>query len=96
MICYDTFCYHKNKHMTKKQSSRQRRLHVRHFHFHVGVYMSIAALLVTALKTSHEMVQALYGAPMHTDITNTHMREAETHNAHISLNCARRPTVSGG
>jgi hypothetical protein len=64
-------------------------------HFHIGVYITIAAMLVTILKTSHEMVIALYGAPLHTDITNSHMREAETHNAHINLNFARRPTVSG-
>lgn len=64
-------------------------------HLHVGVYISIAAMLVTVLKTSHEMMQVLYGAPMQTDITNTHMREAETHNSHMSLAIARRPTVSG-
>lgn len=67
-------------------------------HFHLGVYVAVAALLITAMKTSEGMIATLYGGPSHhaSDlISSSHLREAETHIGHAQLSFARPARVSG-
>ncbi len=67
-------------------------------HFHIGLYIAIAALLVTAMKSSQGMVAALYASQAHmaeTNLSHTHMREAETHIGHAQLSLTRSARVSG-
>lgn len=66
-------------------------------HFHVGMYVAIAALLITAMKSSEGVVAAVYPGgfqPGHI-IENTDMREAEVHTGHPSLNSLRVVSNTG-
>ncbi|MGB4800849.1 MAG: hypothetical protein WBP03_05035 [Candidatus Saccharimonadales bacterium] len=73
-------------------------LHVHPLHFHLGVYVSLAALLETAMKSSEGMIAVVYGAAhtyMNAPISTAHMREAETHTGSAQLSFARLVKVSG-
>ncbi|QQS18004.1 hypothetical protein IPL68_05125 [Candidatus Saccharibacteria bacterium] len=64
----------------------------------MGLYVAIAALLITAMKTSEGMIAAVYNQNSHGGgemLHNTHMREAETHIGHAQLSFARLTRVSG-
>lgn len=82
---------------TKTSKTKKKRLSVHPVHFHVGLYVAIAALLVTAMKSSEGMIATVYAhAHQNTDLlSNTHMREAETHSGHAQLSFARLAKVSG-
>jgi nitrate reductase gamma subunit len=80
-----------------KSKTKQNWLRMHPVHFHIGMYVALAALLITMMKSSEGMIAAIYrgeahGGGMHSD---THMREAETHIGHAQLNFARHPSVSG-
>lgn len=71
---------------------------ISHLHLHLGMYVAVAAILVTALHTSKEMIQALYNAP-HAFADGGHTmresREAETHIAHAQISFTRRNYIGG-
>ncbi len=65
-------------------------------HFHLGLYLTLAALLVTTAKTSSEMIKSLYALPMQYDVmSSTHLKEAETLHSHANLVITRRPLTAG-
>lgn len=78
---------------------KQKKKHVHHFKLHLGMYISIAAILVTAVHTSESMVQAMYGMTPHmAEIGSEHMREIkefETHIGHAQISMGRRNYVGG-
>jgi hypothetical protein len=63
------------------------------------MWIAIAAIVVTALHTSGEMVYALYGMqPAYADTGNHTLREArefETHTGHAQISMARRNHIGG-
>lgn len=66
-------------------------------HFHVGMYVAVAALLVTAMKSSESVIAATYpgrsaGGNL---LSDTYMREAETHTQHPSISSLRVISNSG-
>ena len=86
--------------MTKKHKHIHRlHLHIRPLHLHLGMYIAIAAIIVTALHTSADMVYALYGAqPVYAGSGNHEFREAreyETHVGHAQISIARRSYIGG-
>ncbi len=65
-------------------------------HFHLGLYLALAAILVTAAKSSGEMIRSLYALPVHdTVVSDTHLREAETLHGQANFAVARRAYVAG-
>ncbi|PID30455.1 hypothetical protein CR973_02640 [Candidatus Saccharibacteria bacterium] len=81
-----------------KKSKTQKRLRMHPVHFHVGMYVAIAALLITAMKSSEGMIATIYHDPAHGSgeaLEHTHLREAETHIGHAQLGFARPARVSG-
>lgn len=81
--------------MSKKKKQNWLRMHP--VHFHIGMYVAIAAVLITAMKSSEGIIAVVYGQSAHTGniLSETYMREAETHIGHAQLNFSRRPSVSG-
>jgi hypothetical protein len=75
----------------------KKRLNIHPIHFHFGLYLALAALLVTTAKSSSELIKGIYAVPaahynaMHTE----HMREAETLHGHANIVMARRTPVAG-
>lgn len=80
-----------------KHTNKHKRLRMHPIHFHIGMYVGIAALLITAMKSSEGIVTALSanthqsGSMLH----DTFMREAETHVGHAQIVQHRRVYVSG-
>lgn len=72
---------------------------ISHLHLHMGLYIAIAAIIVTALHTSSDMVYALYGVqPSYAEAGESSFREArqyETHVGHAQISIARRAYVGG-
>lgn len=72
---------------------------VRHLHLHLGMWIAIAAIIITALHTSADMVYALYGVhPAYAETGHSNLREArefETHVGHAQISIARRSYVGG-
>ncbi len=71
---------------------------ISHIHLHVGMWIAIAAVIVTALHTSAEMVYALYGVHPQGEVGNSTFREArehETHTGHAQISMARRNYIGG-
>ena len=71
---------------------------ISHIHLHIGMWVAIAAIIVTALHTSAEMVYALYGVQPHGVAGNSTFREArehETHVGHAQISMARRNYIGG-
>lgn len=70
---------------------------ISHLHLHLGMWFAVAILLVTALHTSKDMIQALYRVPAAAD--GDHMmresREAETHIAHAQISFVRKSYIGG-
>lgn len=83
--------------MQKKIMKTIRR--VRHLHLHLGIHIAIAAIIVTALHTSSDMVYALYGVHPSYGLAGGHTlreaREFETHVGHAQIATARRSYVGG-
>ena len=71
-------------------------MHPLHFHFSMGV--ALAAVFVTAGKSSgHAFNTMSHIAPMHGaySLSSMHVRDAETLHGHIITSQARRPYISG-
>lgn len=72
---------------------------ISHLHLHLGIHIAIAAIIVTALHTSADMVYALYGVrSTYGDAGGNTLREArefETHVGHAQISTARRNYVGG-
>ncbi len=87
-----------NKHIMSKNTKKKLKNRLHSLHFHVGLYVAIAALLITAMKTSQGMIAVVYNRNTHGSgemLHNTHLREAETHIGHAQLSFARPARVSG-
>ena len=71
--------------------------HIHPIHWHGSMVVAIAALLITSVKCSSEMLRALQAVPAPAAITdNTFLRDAETgHQAVILSAGPRRATASG-
>lgn len=73
--------------------------HISHLHLHFGIWIAVAAIMVTALHTSADMVYALYGMhPAYADAGGHTLREArefETHTGHAQISMARRSYIGG-
>ena len=82
------------KHRHKKTLHR----HTHPIHWHASMFVAIAAILLTSVKSSGEMMRALsHAAPAHTIVLDSmHMREAETRHAPIMISLARNIVYSGG
>lgn len=71
-------------------------VHPLHFHFSMGI--ALAAVFVTAGKSSgHAFNTMSHIAPMHGaySLSSMHVRDAETLHGHIITSQARRPYISG-
>jgi hypothetical protein len=78
----------------KKQKTNYLNVHPVHFHF--GVYLALAALLVTTAKSSSELIRGIYAMPSHYNaMQSEHLREAETLHGHANIVIARRVPVAG-
>ena len=65
-------------------------------HFHIGMYVAIAALLVTAMKSSENVIAAVYPESHESGLLHeTYLREAETHQQHPSFSNMRVVSNSG-
>jgi len=73
--------------------------HISHLHLHLGMWIAVAAILITALHTSAEMIYALYGMQTAYADTGSHTlreaREFETHTGHAQISMVRRNYVGG-
>ena len=66
-------------------------------HFHIGMYVAIAALLITTMKSSEGMIASIYSRTENTAnlLSETFLREAENHIGHAQMVQHRRTNVSG-
>lgn len=82
--------------MTQKTHKHIITLNVHPIHFHIGMYVALAALAITAMKASEGVISSMYhgnsSAAAHT-VSQTHM--AETHVGHAQLRLNRAPDISG-
>jgi len=79
-----------------KQKTLHRHLHP--IHWHVSMFVAIAALLITSFKCSEEMLRALRTAPVShaAVIESVVMRDVETGHSPIILNIGtRQVSVTG-
>lgn len=86
----------------KKQIKKQYKKLVKHLHpvnLHIGVWVSIAAIVATMAHSGHDIIHAVYGTPVTlADAGNNTLRQAreyETHVGHAQISTARR-TYNGG
>ncbi len=71
--------------------------HIRRLHIHGSVALSVAALLLTSVKCSSEMLRALEAVPMHTAVVdNVFLRDAERENMPVIMHLGPRVTSYGG
>lgn len=71
---------------------------ISHIHLHLGMYFAVAAILVTALHTSKDMIAAMYQGTAVFAEGDNHMREsreAETHIAHAQISFVRKSYIGG-
>lgn len=60
------------------------------------MYVAIAALLITSIKCSGEMLRALHAVPVHADATSSLvLRDAETGHTPIVFSIGRHAAVTG-
>ena len=72
------------------------RINIHPANFHIGLYVALAMVALTAGKGSADMVQTVYGHHDQHDMTESaEMREAETHQQHPSFNSLRVVGNSG-
>lgn len=65
-------------------------------HWHGSMIVAVAALLITSLKSSSEMIRALQAVPVHIDLNSSvFLRDAENPHTPIILVMARRAAVTG-
>jgi len=83
----------KNKHMKSKSLHR----HLHPIHWHGSMYVAIAAILLTTVKCSGEMIKALHAVPVHADVMNSvFMRDAENMHLAVILNSGVRHATNSG
>jgi hypothetical protein len=71
--------------------------HLHPIHWHGSMIVAIAALLLTSVKCSSEMLRALQAVPTPPAITdNIYLRDAETGHTPIILNLGTRHATVGG
>ncbi len=78
--------------------SHTRWLRMHPLHFHIGMYVALAALLLTAMKSSEGIVAAVYagaGNDANGLLSETYMREAENHIGHAQMVQHRRVNIGG-
>lgn len=72
---------------------------ISHLHLHLGIWIAIAAIIVTALHTSADMIYAMYGVQTSFAEAGGHTlreaREYETHVGHAQIATARRNYIGG-
>jgi len=78
-----------------KKKTLHRHLHP--IHWHGSMYLAIAALLITSIKCSGEMLRALQAVPVATANTTNSLvlRDAETSHTPIVFSIGRHVAVSG-
>lgn len=83
--------------MSKHTNNHHKRLRMHPIHFHVGMYVAIAALLITTMKSSEGIIAGLTANAQHSGgvLHDTFMREAETHVGHAQMVQHRRVDISG-
>lgn len=73
--------------------------HISHLHLHLGMWFAVAAIIITALHTSADMIYAVYGVqPAFAEAGNHELREAreyETHTTHAQISMTRRSYIGG-
>lgn len=80
-----------------KHTNKHRKLRMHPIHFHIGMYVAIAALLITTMKSSEGLIAGLSGNVHRNShlVHDTFMREAETHVGHAQIVQHRRVYISG-
>jgi hypothetical protein len=79
----------------KKTKTLHRHLHP--VHWHGSMVVAIAALLLTSVKCSGEMLRALQAVPTPPSVMdNVYLRDAETGHPPVILNIGIRHTTVGG
>jgi hypothetical protein len=72
---------------------------IRHLRLHLGMWIAVAAIIITALHTSADMIYAIYGAqPAFAEAGSNTLREArefETHTGHAQISMVRRNYIGG-
>ena len=83
----------------KKQILKQLKKHIHPVNLHVGMWISIAAIVATTVHTSADMVHAIYGRhSVLADLGSHTLREArefETHVGHAQISMTRRSYIGG-
>ena len=81
--------------MITKTKTLHRHLHP--IHWHGSMFVAIAALLLTSVKCSGEMLRALQAMPVPGDmLSSVYMRDAETGHMPIILSSGVRRATFGG
>ncbi len=77
--------------------SHDRWLQMHPLHFHIGMYVALAALLITAMKTSEGIISSVYSSAGTSAnvLSDTFMREAENHVGHAQMVQHRRANIGG-
>jgi len=78
--------------MSKKKKSY---LKMHPLHFHIGMYVAIAAMLVTAGKSSAHVIEAGYNDHSADQASHSEMREAETRHDAAMLSSTKLATQGG-
>jgi hypothetical protein len=97
MFCYYVFTIINSDSKTNMKSKTLHR-HLHPIHWHGSMVVAIAALLLTSVKCSGEMLRALHSMPVHQASTmeSIYLRDAETSHMPIILSSGvRHATFSG-
>lgn len=83
--------------MTRKTHKHIITLNVHPLHFHLGVTLALATLVITAMKASEGVISTVYhgGASSSAAHAISHTHMAETHVGHAQLRLNRTPDISG-
>lgn len=77
----------------KKQNLHR---HQHPIHWHGSMLVAVAAILLTSVKCSSEMMRALHAVPTPNPVMDSvYLRDAETGHPPIILNVVRRATAGG-
>lgn len=70
--------------------------HTHPIHWHGSMFLAIAALLLTSVKCSGEMIRALQAVPTHAAVMDSvFLRDAETGHSPVILNIGTRQATLG-
>ena len=80
-----------------KTHTHNRWLRMHPVHFHLGMYVATAALLITAMKSSEGIIASMYtdGRSVANALNDTYLREAENHVGHAQMVQHRRVYIAG-